>query len=91
MQHGEVVGLLMLAKNGVERIWAGLGKVKANHDKGFWVLHDSKEWGGKGLEAVQCAPEQLLVVEACWDKVTQRSYVMCLFVCFFFFSEALYR
>ena len=32
------------------------------------MLHDSQEWGRKDLEAVQCAPRQLLVVEVCWER-----------------------
>ena len=30
------------------------------------MLHDSQD--GEGLEAVQCAPRQLLVVEVCWER-----------------------
>ena len=34
IKHGEGFGLPMLPKNGVERVWAALGRVISNHEKG---------------------------------------------------------
>ena len=73
MKHVEGVGLPMLRKTGVQgfgMVWDGYGWSRKDQNepwKGVWVCRGSQEWGGKGLEAVQCAP-QLLVVEVCWEE-----------------------
>ena len=74
MKHGERFGLPMLPI-GVDRVWAGLGTIKANRGKEFGCFILPKI-GPEGLEAYQSVPRQLLVVEVFWEKVTQRFYAM---------------
>ena len=50
--------------------WGGKGlgwfRKDQNEFNQVCVLHGFQEWGGKGFEAIQCAPQQqLLVVEVC--------------------------
>ena len=76
MVFTSAVGKVWEAQNKAwRRVWAAhasqaggcsacLRRVRMNHEKpwkGAWVLHDSQEWGGKGFEAVQCAPQLPLV------------------------------
>ena len=66
----EGFGLPLLPKNGGGK---GLGwfitrKCQNERWKAVSVFLGSQKWGGKGTEVVQCAPQQLLVAEVCWEE-----------------------
>ena len=79
---------------GGARVWAGLGRVKANHEKGFGCFMIPRSWAGRVWRRFDA---QLLVVEVSREKVTQRSYVfrgtlqmtwdLCVFLFFFHFVD----
>ena len=56
---------------GSQELGIGLGWFRKGQNKawkGVWVFQGSQECGRTGFQAVQRAPQQLLVAEVCWEE-----------------------